>query len=406
MRQQFCDALVARAVKPEMIFLTGDLGFMALEPLQKAMGERFINAGVAEQNMISVAAALARQGLEVWAYSIAPFCYARPFEQMRNDITFHNLPVKLVGNGGGYGYGVMGPTHHAIEDYGVLLCLPGMSVYVPVFDEDLDAVVVRVGRIQQSGLSSARARGTAQGLSRAGLRALAPVDPGKRSGGDCRWAARRRIYRGLRGSCRVDVVPISGLSLSCRSNSNPLPEELLAQIIRGPGLFVAEEHVRRGGFGSELALHLAESGVAVSRFRSPVRPRSSLRSLRLPALSAAQVRNRCELDARCAGSDRSPTMSDLQAHIRALHGPILVTGASGFIGANLFKTLAVVRDDVYAVVRRGKNWRLADGPQMKTSSQSTSTTLRPLRTWSIALDRRRYSIAWLTAPTRSRTKPG
>jgi transketolase len=141
MRRQFCDALVARSANPEMIFLTGDLGFMALEPLQSAMGERFINAGVAEQNMISVSAGLARQGFEVWAYSIASFCYARPFEQIRNDVTFHGLPVKLVGNGGGYGYGVMGPTHHAIEDYGVLLCLPNISVFIPVFDEDIGAVV-------------------------------------------------------------------------------------------------------------------------------------------------------------------------------------------------------------------------------------------------------------------------
>ena len=126
MRVQFCDAMVARAVDERILFLTGDLGFMALEPLQSAMGSRFINAGVAEQNMISVAAGLAKQKFEVWAYSIAPFCYARPFEQIRNDIAFHALPVKLVGNGGGYGYGVMGPTHHAIEDYGVLLCLPNM----------------------------------------------------------------------------------------------------------------------------------------------------------------------------------------------------------------------------------------------------------------------------------------
>ncbi len=101
MRKQTCDALVARSVKSEMVFLTGDLGFMVLEPLQTAMGPRFINAGVAEQNMISVAAALARQDFEVWVYSIAPFIYARPFEQIRNDITFHNLPVKLIGNGGG-----------------------------------------------------------------------------------------------------------------------------------------------------------------------------------------------------------------------------------------------------------------------------------------------------------------
>ena len=63
----------------------------------------------------------------MWIYSIAPFMYARPFEQIRNDICFHHLPVKLIGNGGGYGYGVMGPTHHAIDDYGALLTLPGMT---------------------------------------------------------------------------------------------------------------------------------------------------------------------------------------------------------------------------------------------------------------------------------------
>ena len=145
MRKQFCDAMVARAEQIKVVFLTGDLGFMALEPLQKALGTRFINAGIAEQNMVSVAAGLARQEIEVWVYSIAPFCYARPFEQIRNDVTFHNLPVKLVGNGGGYGYGVMGPTHHAIEDYGVLLTLTNMCVYVPAFDEDMVSVISRAG---------------------------------------------------------------------------------------------------------------------------------------------------------------------------------------------------------------------------------------------------------------------
>jgi transketolase len=100
-RKQFSDAMVARAATKRLVFMTNDLGFMALEPLQAALGEYFINAGVAEQNTMSVAAAMARQGLEVWTYNIAPFCYARPFEQIRNDIAFHGLPVKLVGNGGG-----------------------------------------------------------------------------------------------------------------------------------------------------------------------------------------------------------------------------------------------------------------------------------------------------------------
>lgn len=265
MRQQFCDALVARSTNPSMLFLTGDLGFMALEPLQKAMGERFINAGVAEQNMITVSAALARQGFEVWAYSIAPFCYARPFEQVRNDIAFHGLPVKLVGNGGGYGYGVMGPTHHAIEDYGVLLCLPNMSVYVPVFDEDLGAVVGRAG---ETGRPSYLRLGRGEKPTGYTVPDYAP------------W---RQLTKG-RGPVVIAVGPLAGvyikpfeqLSPDYRPNlwavaelpieQNPVPSALLEQISQSPGLCVAEEHVRRGSFGAELALFIVEQGIGVRKF--------------------------------------------------------------------------------------------------------------------------------------------
>lgn len=265
MRKQLCDALVARAVKPEMVFLTGDLGFMALEQLQSVMGQRFINAGVAEQNMISVAAGLARQNLEVWVYSIAPFCYARPFEQIRNDITFHNLPVKLIGNGGGYGYGVMGPTHHAIEDYGVLLALPNMSVYIPVFDEDMDVVIARAGISSRPAYIRMGRGEPPKGYK---MPAYAP------------W---RQLTYG-RGPVVIAVGPLAGtyieaferLPAEYRPNlwivselpieQNSLPAELLTQLENSSCLCVAEEHVRHGGFGSDLLLHLAEKNIVVRRF--------------------------------------------------------------------------------------------------------------------------------------------
>ena len=79
MRQAFCNGLVQQAPLPEFVFLTGDLGFKALEPLRDAMGSRFINAGISEQNMVSVAAGLGRGGMRPWTYSIAPFLYAWPF---------------------------------------------------------------------------------------------------------------------------------------------------------------------------------------------------------------------------------------------------------------------------------------------------------------------------------------
>lgn len=266
MRKQLCDALVSRSQTGKMAFLTGDLGFMALEPLQEALGSRFINAGVAEQNMISVSAAMAREGLETWAYSIAPFCYARPFEQIRNDVCFHNLPVKLIGNGGGYGYGVMGATHHAIEDYGVLLTLPNMSAYVPVFDEDIEVVISRVG--DDAGPAYLR-------LGRGEVFQNFVVPP---------YAPWRQLTYGS-GMAVIAIGPLAGLYVgavqtlpeSTRPNlwavaelplsKNPLPELLLKQITEGPGVCVAEEHVARGGLGAELALELAERGITAAKFR-------------------------------------------------------------------------------------------------------------------------------------------
>ena len=266
MRKQFCDALVTRSAKAEMVFLTGDLGFMALEALEEALGPRFINAGVAEQNMVSVAAGLARQDFEVWVYSIAPFCYARPFEQIRNDITFHNLPVKLVGNGGGYGYGVMGPTHHAIEDYGVLLTLPNMSVYIPVFDEDIDAVIARAG-------ASSRPAYIRMGRGEPPKDYLVPA-----------YAPWRQLTFGG-GPVVIVAGPLAGtyiaaierISEQSRPNLwviaelpitlNPFPVELITQIENSSSLCVAEEHVRHGGFGSDLLLYLADKNIAVRGFR-------------------------------------------------------------------------------------------------------------------------------------------
>lgn len=256
MRNQLCSALLDRSKNPEMVFLTGDLGFMALEPLESAMKDRFINAGISEQNMCSVAAAMARQGLEPWVYSIAPFCYARPFEQIRNDICFHGLRVRIIGNGGGYGYGVMGPTHHAIEDYGVLLTLPSMQVFAPVFDEDVAQVVALAGG----------AHGAAYIRLGRGEAPLGFTVPS--------YAPWRQLTSGG-GAVVIAVGPLAGIYIDCLRQlpeevrpclwavselpllKNPIPELLLSQIATRKHLCVAEEHVARGGFASELLLHLA-----------------------------------------------------------------------------------------------------------------------------------------------------
>lgn len=142
MRKEFAQAITALALtNDKIIFLTGDLGFMALEGVREAMGERFINAGVAEQNMASMAASLAYEGFIPFIYSISPFITLRPYEQIRNDICLHQLPVKIIANGGGYGYGIMGSTHHNIEDIGAMRILPHMKVFVPFTGADVTAAL-------------------------------------------------------------------------------------------------------------------------------------------------------------------------------------------------------------------------------------------------------------------------
>ena len=263
MRDIFCKSLVKEAGRREFVFLTGDLGFKALEPLRDAMGQRFINAGVAEQNMVSVAAGLAKTGLRPWVYSIAPFVYARPFEQIRNDVCLHNLPAVLVGNGGGYGYGVMGCTHHALEDYGALLTLPSMRVHVPAFDEDVAAMVV----------------GLLETASPAYLRLGVSELPKGFELPD--YAAWRRLAWGD-GATVLVVGPLVGgilgamgaLEIARRPTVwvlselpiDDVPREFLDDIARSQRLVVIEEHVAQGGVGQMLGYRLMSMGHPVRSF--------------------------------------------------------------------------------------------------------------------------------------------
>lgn len=145
MKIEFAKSFEKLAKKDKKVFfLTGDLGFNAFENLKKTLSQRFINAGVAEQNMISVAAGMARMGLKPWVYSIAPFLTLKTVEQVRNDICHLNLPVKLVGNGGGYGYGIMGEAHHVLEDLAIYTSFPDMKIYCPAFMEDVDIIVKKM----------------------------------------------------------------------------------------------------------------------------------------------------------------------------------------------------------------------------------------------------------------------
>ena len=266
MRTQLSDGLIKLANKNnEMILLTGDLGFMALEKLRDKLKEKFINAGIAEQNMIGVAAGMASEGLIPWVYSIAPFCYARPFEQIRNDVSFHNLPVKLLGNGGGYGYGVMGATHHAIEDYGILLTLTNFSIFIPCFNEDIYPILKLANSNQKPTYIRLGYDESDEGY----------IPP--------KYEAWRQLTIG-EGPVIIVTGPIAttyietfeALDKKKRPNlwilgelpilEDSLPKILIEQINLTQNLFVIEEHVAQGGIGSQISLILIKSNISFKSF--------------------------------------------------------------------------------------------------------------------------------------------
>lgn len=270
MRDAFCRSIMSLAdTSPATIFLTGDLGFKALEPVAEALGPRFINMGVAEQNMVSVAAGLARSGLRPWVYSIAPFLYARAFEQIRNDACFHDLPLRLVGNGGGFGYGVMGPSHHALEDYGLLGTLPNMRIYVPAFDGDIDTLVkyldtcrgpsyLRLGLGQlPKGEQPPAYAAWREIVEQSNGNGVIVVSVGAISGNIWAWVA------GVQAVHPIGLWIVGELPLA----SSPPPPEFLVALKRASALVTIEEHVRPGGFGDALVAWCAENGVLPSNVR-------------------------------------------------------------------------------------------------------------------------------------------
>jgi transketolase len=132
MRNAFADEVTQLAkVDPRVMLLSGDIGNKLFDPFKKVDSKRFLNCGIAEGNMMSVAAGLALNGLRPVVYTITPFTTTRCFEQIRVDVCYHEAPVIIVGTGSGLSYAELGPTHHSLEDLAIMRSLPGMQVIAP-----------------------------------------------------------------------------------------------------------------------------------------------------------------------------------------------------------------------------------------------------------------------------------
>ena len=263
MRDAFVRALMREAAADERITLiTGDLGFGVLKPFWETYPKQFINAGIAEQGMTSMASGLARTGRTVLTYSIGNFPTLRCLEQIRNDCAYHEANVKVVCVGGGFVYGSLGMSHHATEDMAVIRALPGVTVFTPGDPAEVEAVVPEM--LRTPGTCYLR-------LGRGGEPTLhtQPIEGWRlpqaltlREGGDVALlsaggiltqtvsAAEKLAAQGV----RAEVVSFPSIK--------PIDREKILELAkRFPLLVTVEEHTVVGGFGSAVAEVVADEGL-------------------------------------------------------------------------------------------------------------------------------------------------
>ncbi len=264
MRKEFSQAVLDLALADDsIVFITGDLGYNALENVRQGLGSRFINAGVAEQNMVSVAAGLAYKGYKVFCYSIAPFIVYRCLEQFRNDVGFHRLPVFLAGNGGGYGYGIMGSSHHCLEDLACLSGLQHVKAWVPAFSDEVEGVVA--GIVREAGPAYLR------------------LGAGKLTPENAFLSGSFKVLRAGAGAALTVVTlgPMANNAIEAlKKVSQPVnllsaltfPLEISPEVWKifsdSAAILVVEEHISTGGLAQQLSVQLLEKGIRVGSFKS------------------------------------------------------------------------------------------------------------------------------------------
>lgn len=271
MRSAFALALLDLAAVDERVaLLTGDLGFAVLEPFAERFPDRFWNAGVAEQNMVGMATGLAEAGYTPYVYSIATFASMRGYEFVRNGPILHDLPVRVVGVGGGMDYGHNGVTHYALEDVGIMRVQPGISIVAPADPEQTRAalpavqalpgpVYLRLGKESAAvpGLDGRFALGRAERIGEGRDVAIVAL------GGMASTAVETAEWLAAEG-VEAFVVVVSSL--------NPAPVDDLAEILGDVRLAVsAEAHYVNGALGSLVAETIAERGLGCRLVRAGLR---------------------------------------------------------------------------------------------------------------------------------------
>lgn len=314
MRGAFARSLVALAERdPRVWLLTGDLGFSVLEPFAGRFPERFVNVGVAEQNMIGVAAGLAHSGKRVFVYSIANFPTLRCLEQIRNDVCYHGLPVRIVSVGGGVAYGAAGYTHHGVEDFAVLRALPGLAVLAPGDPRETELLVSALGELPGPAylrLGKAGEPAVHSALSSLTLGRALLVRPGS----DLTLISTGGMLQGTVQAAE-ELEKENGLSVRVLSMHSLKPfDEAAVQAAASEtrAIVSVEEHSCIGGLGSAVADVLSQmpaSRAAFSKFALPDRHLEQIGSQRYLLSELGTI---AEHARRLLSSDRAGALSRAQ----------------------------------------------------------------------------------------------
>jgi transketolase len=296
LRTAFIEQLIVEArTNPRIFLVVGDLGYSVVEPFAAEFPDRYLNAGVAEQNMTGLAAGLAAEGYHVFTYSIGNFPTLRCLEQIRNDICYHGLPVTVVAVGAGMAYGNLGYSHHCVQDIACLRGMPQIHLLSPADPGETRHCVSWLAR--NPGPSYLR-------LGKAGEPKIHDLVPNLHSplkirerqatlaivgtGSILAEAVSASDYLALQG-VRTDVFTLTRLS--------PLPKDALSELAGYQRVLTVEEHVAAGGLGELVQCRL---------------PRDvSVQSLAIPPDLASSVGSQAYLRER-AGLDKAGIVEYLQ----------------------------------------------------------------------------------------------
>lgn len=259
MRDTFVKTLLEIAKKDKNVYIvTGDLGFGVLKPFWTELPDQIINAGIAEQNMTSIAAGLAMQGKIVYTYSIGNFPTLRCIEQIRNDCAYHNANVKVVCVGGGFVYGSLGMSHHATEDIAMMRALPEVTVLAP--GDLVEAECATKAIYETKGTCYLR-------LGRGGEKRIHDKLDGFRIGKAVEIQKGERIaifstgaiFDEVKEACEELKKEGKNLTVYTFPTVKPIDKEVILECAKThKAIITVEEHNLSGGFGSAVAEVLAE----------------------------------------------------------------------------------------------------------------------------------------------------